>query len=261
MAVRTLRQHLLIDDHRLVSNHPDLCVTLVTGDIRVSTLQRKMRPRIVIENGRNPTLRIVTIRAGGLSGLRKLAGVDIFMTILTNLRRPLELHFFRAHGYLVTSAALHRTMRTEQRELGFAVIKAVYVGPRPGVMAGLATERRAIGAALRHAILEFATMRVLMACGAGHVFEDKRQDFVSTSRRAYFMAIGARYRRVRANQCETSVAMFGNRKGGAMKIHDGMTILAFILIRRANKLAVMCIFMAVQAGCKFHLVDRVFAYG
>ena len=78
-----------------------------------------MRPRIMIESRRNPALRVVTIRTRSLPGLRELARVGVFVTILTNLRRAFELHFFRTHRYLVTSSAFHRTMRAEQGELCF----------------------------------------------------------------------------------------------------------------------------------------------
>lgn len=98
-----------------------------------------MCPRIVIENGRNPALGIVTVRAGGLSGLRKLACVCVFVAILADLRRAFELHFFRAHRHLVTGSALYRAMRAEQRELCLGVVKPVHVGPRPRVVTGLAT--------------------------------------------------------------------------------------------------------------------------
>lgn len=56
MAIRTFRQDLLIDDHLLVSDDARLCVTFVTRNVRVSSLQWEMCSRIVIENGGNPAL-------------------------------------------------------------------------------------------------------------------------------------------------------------------------------------------------------------
>ena len=94
---------------------------------------------VVIKRGRHPPLRIVTIRARRLSGLRKLASMRIFVTILTNLRSALELHRFCARGDLVTIAALYGTVRPEQRELRLGVIKARDVRPRPRVVAGFTT--------------------------------------------------------------------------------------------------------------------------
>lgn len=259
MAIRTLRQHLFIYDHGLVSDHARLYVAFVTSHVRVSSLQREMRPRVVIEGRRNPALRVVAIRATSLPRLRELAHVRVFVTIFANLRRAFELHFFRACGNFVTIAALHRAMRAKQRELCFRVVKTVYVRPRPRVMTSLAAERRAIGSPLGHSVVELAVMDILVAANARHVFEDKRQDFVCTPCSSCFMAIGARHRCVRPGQCETSVAMFGNRKSGSMKIQNGMTILAFVLIWGGSKLAVMRVFVAVGARCELYLVNRVFA--
>ena len=259
MAIRALRQYLFVHDHGLISDHARLCVAFIARYVRVSSLQRKMSPRIMIESRRNPALRVVAIRARGLPGLRELARVRVFVTILTNLRRAFELHFFRACGNLVTIAALHRTMRAKQRELCFRVVKTFYVRPRPRVMTSLAAERRAIGSPLGHPVVELAVMDILVAASARHVFEDKRQDFVRSACSSHFMAIGTRYGRVCTGQCETRVAMFGNRKSGAVKIQNGMAILTFVLIRSGSKLAVMRVFVAVGAGRELHLVNGVFA--
>lgn len=98
-----------------------------------------MRLCVVVECGRDPTLRIVAIRARRLSGLRELAGMRVFVTILTNLRSAFELHHFCARGDLVTIAALYASMRAEQRELRLGVIKTRDVRPRPRVVARFAT--------------------------------------------------------------------------------------------------------------------------
>lgn len=203
----------------------------------------------------------MTIRTRRLAGLRKLACVGVFMAVLTDLRRAFELHFFPTRRHLVTIAALHRTMRTEKRKLRFRMVEPADVRPGSRIVASLAAKRRAIGATLRHAILEFAMMRVVVACSAGHIFKDKRQDLVRTARGSHFMAIGTRHRGVRPGQHETGVAMFGNRKSGAMKILNRMATLTLVLIRLGQELAVVGIFVTVQACRKLHLINRVFACG
>lgn len=85
MAVRTLRRRLLINDDSFASNRASLRMTFVTRDIGVAALQGEMRPRIMIESGGDPSLRIVTIRARGLPGLCKLPRMRVLVTILTNL--------------------------------------------------------------------------------------------------------------------------------------------------------------------------------
>lgn len=96
MTIGTFRRCLFINDYRLVSDHPRLRVTFVAGNLRMASLQREMGPRIVVEDRGNPTLRIVTIRASSLSSFRELACMGIFVTIFTNLRCALELHFLRS---------------------------------------------------------------------------------------------------------------------------------------------------------------------
>ena len=95
-------------------------------------------------------------------------------------------------------------------------------------MAGFAAQRRAIGAALRHAIVEFAVMDIRMAAGTRHVFEKKWQDLIGPASGTHFVAIGTGDGGVRASQNELSFAMFGDGECGAVKVQNGMTILAFV---------------------------------
>ena len=138
----------------------------------------------------------MAIGAGRLPSLCKLACVGIFVTILTNLRSALELHFLRSHRHFMTIAALDGAVRAEQREFRFRVVEAVDVRPGSHVMAGFAAEGRAVGAALRHAVLELAVMRIVVACRTGQVLEMEGQDFVGAACGAYLMAIGARHGRM-----------------------------------------------------------------
>ena len=85
-------------------------------------------------------------------------------------------------------------------------------------MAGFASQGRAVGAALRHAAIEFAMMDIRMAPGTGHVFELKRQDLIGPAGATHFVAIGTRDGGVRASQDETSLAMFGDCECGAVKV-------------------------------------------
>jgi len=98
------------------------------------------------------------------------------------------------------------------------MVEAIHVRPGPHVMAGFASLRRAVGTAPRHAFIEFAMMDILMAGGAGPIFEMERQDLVGPSGSTNFVAIGARNSGVRAGQCKTRLAMFGDRESGAVKI-------------------------------------------
>ena len=236
-------------------------MAFVTSHAFVAALQGEMRPGVMVKGGRHPALRIVAVRTRCLPGLGELAVMGIFVTIFADLRSVLELYFLFADRHLVTIPAFGGTMRPEQREFGFRMVEATHVGPGPHVMASFASLRRAVGTAPRHALLEFAMMDILMAAGAGPIFEMEGQDFVGPSGSTNFVAIGARNSGVSAGQCKTRLAMFGDSECGAVPIQNGMTILAFVSIRSGFKLSVMSILVAVGAGREFHLVDGVLARG
>lgn len=95
----------------------------------MAALQGEMCSRVVVKRRRNPPLGIVAVRTRCLPTLRKLAVMSIFVTILTDLGRTLELHFFLPYRHLVASAALHGAVRPQQRELGFRMVESIHVGP------------------------------------------------------------------------------------------------------------------------------------
>lgn len=259
VAIRALGKNLLVEDHRISFDQSRLFVTQVASNLGVPALKRKMCPRVVIEGGGHPTLRTVAIRARSLTSLCKLARVSVLVTIPTNLRSSLELHLVSAHGRLVAGAALDHAVCAEKRELRFRMVKTVYIDPGPHVVAGFASQRCAVGASLRHAILEFAVMRILVAAGTTAIFEAERHNFVGAACRSHLVTIGAPNGGVGSGQSETSVAMLGDGIERTVKIAHGMAILAFVQMRRRGELAVMSVFMAVRAKREFHLVNGVLA--
>ena len=74
------------------------------------------------------------------------------------------------------------------------------------------------------------------------------------------MAIIARNSGVGAGKREFRVAMFGNGEGGAMKIRNGVAILAAVEIGCGRELTVVSVLVAVRAGSEFYLVEGVFAH-
>ena len=94
-------------------------MAFVASHAFMAALQGEMRPGVMVEGGRHPALRVVAVRTRGLPGLGELAVVRIFVTILADLRRVLELYFLFADRRLVTITALDGAMRSEQREFGF----------------------------------------------------------------------------------------------------------------------------------------------
>lgn len=128
-------------------------------------------------------------------------------------------------------------------------------------MAGFAAEGRAVRAALRHAVLEFAVVHVDVTGRAGPILKMERQDFVLAPSGTDFMTIGTRHGCVSASQRETGVAMLRDRKCGAVEIQNGMAIFAFVPVRSGSELAVMGIFVTIGASRELHFVNRVFTRG
>ena len=139
------------------------------------------------------------------------------------------------------------------------MVESVDVCPGPHVVAGFASQRRAVGASLRHAIFEFAVMRIRVAGGATAVFKMERHNLVGAATRSHFVAIGAGHCGMGSGQCKASLAMLHDGKCRAVKVPNRMAVLAFVQIRRPCELAVMGILMAVRAKRESHLVNGVLA--
>jgi len=128
-------------------------------------------------------------------------------------------------------------------------------------VAGFASQRRAVGASLRHAVLELTVVRIGMTCRATRIFKMEGQDLVRAARRSRLVTIGAGHGGVGPGQCEASFAMLRDRKSGAMKIAHSMAILAFVEIWCGGKLSIMRVLVTIRAKRKFHLVNGVLAGG
>jgi len=152
-------------------------------------------------------------------------------------------------------------MSAEQGELCLGMIEAVDIAPGLYVVASLAAERSAVGAFAGHAIVEFALVRILMACRAGAVLKVEGQNLVGAAACAGLVTIIAGDGRVRAGEGEFGVAVLGDSERGAMPILDGVTRFAAIVVRGGGKLLIVGIFVAIGAICELHLINRIFAGG
>lgn len=128
-------------------------------------------------------------------------------------------------------------------------------------MARLATKRRSIRTAPGHTVLELTFVRINVTSRAALIQEMKREHLIRWAARAEFVAFIARHRRVRAGQRESRLAMIGDRKCRTVKVLHGVAALAPVLIRCSLKLPFVDIFVTVQAGRKFHFVNRILTGG
>lgn len=141
------------------------------------------------------------------------------------------------------------------------MIEAVDVHPGFYAVTGFAAERSTVGTSASHTIVELALVRILVASGAGAVFEMERKNSVGAPAGAGFVAIGAGNSDMRACQWESSGLVFCDGESSAMEIDDGVAGLATIVVGRGGELIVVSVFVAISAGREFHFINGVFARG
>lgn len=84
VAIGAFGEDLLVQKHRLSIHQLCLNVTFVTGNARVAAGKRQMGA-VVVEDRGSPPLRVVAIGTRRLAGFRKLPGMGVFVTVLTDL--------------------------------------------------------------------------------------------------------------------------------------------------------------------------------
>jgi hypothetical protein len=262
VAVRTIFRRRLVKEYCFVLDFALQRMTPGATDICVRPCQGKLSALIVVERGRRPTLIHMAVPAPGDSVFRsELARVRIRVAGFAILRRSLELNLVRIGWHFVTLVTCNRSMTSEQRKFCFRMIEASDINPRPGTMAGFATECGAIRPFLRHAVFEFAFMRIAVACGAGAVREMERQNLVGPSAKAGLVTLGAGHRDVRTGQHEMGVLVLRNGERGTMKVFYRVAIFAAILVRSCCELVVVRILMAIRACAELHFVNGFLAGG
>ena len=235
-------------------------VTLRTGDVGVTAGQREWRPFVVVKRRRHPPLRGMAIGARGFARpVLELAPVRLLVAGFTLLRRPFELNLMFPRQRLVALPASQRAVRTQQGELRLRMVKTVYVRPRSRVMAGLASEDRAVGPAFRHPLAELSVMRVLVACRATGVRKVEGQNLVGARGKPRFVAFVARHRRMRSRQRKLCLLVHCNRVQRTVIVLHRVAVFATVVVRRTRELAVMCVFVAIRAMSEFDFVNGVLA--
>lgn len=259
VAIGAFRRRLLVNDHWLAIHFARLFVTILTRHIRVASLERKFCLHVMIERRGHPALRGVTIGARRFPRHRKLPGVRILVTVFAIPGSAFELYRVGAGRNLMAGATRHGAMRAQERKIRFRVVKPVYVRPRRHAMAGFTSQWRTVCAPLRHALVEFAVVRVRVTRRARAVFESKCDDSIGAAGRPQLVAIRTSHGGVGALQCEARLAMHGDGKGRAVKIADRVAALALVEERSACELAGMGVLVTVHARFEFHFVKRVLA--
>jgi hypothetical protein len=141
------------------------------------------------------------------------------------------------------------------------MIETAHVRPRLYVVACFATKWSSIRTATGHAVLEFTFVRINVAGGTTLVLEMKGEHLIKGAAGAEFVALVAWHGHVRARKRECRLAMIGNRERRAVEVLNGVAAFAAVLIRRRGELPFVNIFVAIQTGREFHLINCVFTRG
>jgi len=161
----------------------------------------------------------------------------------------------------VTSAAFHGAVRAQQGKPRFGMVEAADVGPRARAVTSFATEKTAIGAMLRHSVIEFAPVRIFVTASTSQIVPTKGEDFIGPACSAYLVTLGATDRSVSAEEWIAGLPVHGHGIGREVKASNRVAVLAAVLVRRCGKLAVVLILVAIQTGGKFDFIDCIFSGG
>lgn len=260
MAIRAILRRGLIEQNRLALDLALQCMAHRASHICVAASQWELCAFIVIKGGRGPALIHMAVRAPGDPALCvKLAAVWIRVAGFAILRRSLELNFVGAREHFVAFAAGDAAVSSDQWKFCFRMVEAANVDPGSRAVARFAALGRAVGAFGRHALYEFALMRIHVAGSASAVFEMERQNLVRSSGETGFVALRAGHGHVAPGQHEAGVLVLGNGERRTMEVLYGVAILATILVGSGGKLFVMRVLVAIHAGRELHFVESILA--
>lgn len=192
MTIRTIFRRGFVKQNQLALDLFLQRVAHRATNICVRSSQRELSAFIVVKCGRGPALIHMAIPALGDPVLSaKLTAVRICVAGFAIRWRSLELNFVRAREYFVAFAAGDAAVSSDQWEFRFRVVEASNVDPGSSAVTRFATQGCAIGALGRHALLEFALMRIHVASRAGAVLEMERQNLIRSPAEAGFVAFRA----------------------------------------------------------------------
>ena len=208
-----------IEQHLLAIDLLEKLMTARAGHVAVFALESEGGSLIVIEGRRLPLSGIVAVRALRdlvREELGELTRVHVFVALLAFLGSFFEIHVGQPRfqvGRLMAVDTGHGAMRALQRERSRAVVKSVQFVPGLGGVASLATHGLAVLAQLGHALVELAFVDILVATGAGQIFEVIRNLRLRLIFVSELVAIPAWYGDMAAGEFETRLLMLSEREG------------------------------------------------
>ena len=137
------------------------------------------------------------------------------------------------------------------------MIESHHLLPVQDVVAGLASEERAVGTAASHALRKLSLVRVRVAPGAGAILKPVFHRAGRKYRHVRLVTLDAGNGGMRTTQGESRFVVGRGREPDGMKRLHGVAIFAAILVRRPGKLSLVNVEMAGGAVRLRNFVDGI----
>lgn len=215
---------------------------------------------VVIEQRGLPLVRVV---ASGTvcRPFAELIGMWVFMTIPAIDGRFRELYVRHSELKIRRAMALtacHCSMRSNQREPCTVMIELRDILPLSGCVAGLASQRPAIGSTSCHLLRKLPFVDVFVATGAAEIGKMIWRYFRTGQR---LVTVIAGHCLVSAGEGEAGFLMLGKRVTGGLERSAVVAVFTLVVPRSSCKLAIVLILVAIEALREAQLEARVFACG
>ena len=232
--------------------------------VLVRSSQREGSPFFVIKQGWLPFHAVVAVRAGRCLTFGELLPMRILVAVFAQSGGGLEIHTyqlgFKVRRFVAIDAG-GSAVRSQQGKLGFGMVEAREFLPGFGRMAGLATQRTAVGPDLLHTLVELAVVDIFMATGAAKALPVVNDVRLRLKIGRLLMAVGAWHGDVPTGQHKARLLVFREGEGRGLVSLQVVASVARVEIGCCGKLPRMPVLMAVRACIKLHPVQRVLAFG
>ena len=138
-------------------------------------------------------------------------------------------------------------VRAEQWKFRLVMIETRQVGPRFYSVACLAPGHAPIGPPLRHLVVEFPAVRILVATFARLIFKAVRDNFFRISSGIGDVAFRASHGQMGARKGKAALLVHGNRVTRRLEAFHGVARFALIVIWSSRELSGVRVLVAIHA--------------
>ena len=254
MTSGTLFRCGLVEQNGFALNHLGQLVTAGAAHVLVRATQCESSTLVVIKQRRFPFHAVVTFGATRDISLRELLAMHILVAVLTLRRSSFEIDIQQVGlkiWRLVAVDARGSAVRPQEREFRLRVIESREFLPSPGGVAGFAPSLRTVSPDLLHAFFELPLMGIAMTTSTVQIAPMVDNSGLGVELRRFLVAVATGNGDVPSGECEMSLLVFGEGKGGRLIAIHRMAPVACVEIRRGGELSSVPIGMAICAAIEF----------